>query len=59
MTIKELEQRKEDISARLTALGEELKPLLKRVEQLRERIGHLELDRSTVLDQLREAKKSQ
>jgi len=44
------EQRKTDIKSRISQLNEELTPLLARVKQLQERIYHLELDLSEVMD---------
>ena len=53
--MKQLEQRKADLKARITALSSELHPAVKAVENLRERIDSLETDLRTVLDQIQEA----
>ena len=50
-----LEQRKADLRSRIAALHQELAPHLANVENLRERITHLESDLRDVFDQIREA----
>jgi chromosome segregation ATPase len=51
------EQRKSDLKNRIAALNAELTPALAKVENLRERISHLESDLRDVLDAIREAQK--
>jgi hypothetical protein len=45
------EQRKSDLKNRISVLSQELTPLLAKVENLRERISHLESDLADVLDE--------
>jgi chromosome segregation ATPase len=45
------EVRKSDLKNRISALREELKPLLTNVKSLRERISYLEADLAEVLDE--------
>jgi chromosome segregation ATPase len=45
------EQRKADIKGRIAVLSEELLPLLKRVDNLKERISFLESDLRDILDE--------
>lgn len=56
-TKSELETRKADIKGRINALSEELLPIQKKVDNLRERIAFLESDYRDVLDALREISK--
>ena len=51
------ERRRSDLKSRISALNAELTPALAKVESLRERIGSLHDDLTTVLDQIREAQK--
>ncbi len=44
------DQRKADIKSRIAALSEELKPLLSRVDSLKERIQFLESDLRDILE---------
>jgi predicted nuclease with TOPRIM domain len=44
-------ERKKDLKYRISALNQELTPLLAKVENLRERISHLESDLADVLDE--------
>jgi predicted nucleic acid-binding Zn-ribbon protein len=55
--VKELEQRKADIKARINALREELRPHEKAVENLHERLRDLEDDWKEILDQIQEEEK--
>jgi chromosome segregation ATPase len=45
------EVRRKDIRNRISALREELNPLLTKVKSLQERISHLELDLAEVMDE--------
>ena len=45
------EVRRNDIKNRISALREELNPLLTKVKSLQERISHLELDLAQLLDE--------
>jgi chromosome segregation ATPase len=51
MEKQHLETRKSDIKNRIAVLSGELKPLLARVDNLKERIQFLELDLREILDE--------
>jgi len=55
--MQELLRRKADIKSRLDSLSSDLKLLLPKVENLRERIAQLEDDYRDVLDAIRETEK--